>query len=47
MPAYLESSNPANVALYVRYGFEPHATIAIPHDGPTITTMWRPASRPA
>jgi ribosomal protein S18 acetylase RimI-like enzyme len=47
MPAYLESSNPANVALYARHGFEPHATLAIPHGGPTITTMWRPASPPA
>ena len=44
MPAYLESSNPANVALYARHGFAPHATIAIPHGGPQITTMWRPAT---
>jgi GNAT superfamily N-acetyltransferase len=43
MPAYLESSNPANVVLYARHGFEPHGTITIPHGGPQITTMWRPA----
>ena len=43
MPAYLESSNPANVALYARHGFGPRGTIAIPHGGPQITTMWRPA----
>jgi ribosomal protein S18 acetylase RimI-like enzyme len=43
MPAYLESSNHANVALYARHGFEPHGVIAIPNGGPEITTMWRPA----
>jgi hypothetical protein len=42
MPAYLESSNPNNVALYQRYGFQPYAQIPIPNGGPTITTMWRP-----
>ena len=26
-----------------RHGFEPLGAIAIPHDGPEITTMWRPA----
>ena len=45
MPAYLESSNPGNVALYARYGFEPRAAISIPHGGPDIVTMWR-AARP-
>ena len=45
MPAYLESSNPGNVALYVRHGFEPRAAVSIPHGGPDIVTMWRP-SRP-
>ncbi len=47
MPAYLESSNPANVALYARHGFAPHSAIAIPHGGPEITTMWRPRSSSA
>ena len=42
VPAYLESSNPANVALYARHGFVPRDTIRIP-DGPEITTMWRDA----
>jgi ribosomal protein S18 acetylase RimI-like enzyme len=43
MPAYLESSNPANVALYARHGFERHSTVAIPRGGPDIVAMWRPA----
>jgi len=41
MPAYLESSNPGNVALYARHGFEPRAAVSIPHGGPDIVTMWR------
>jgi GNAT superfamily N-acetyltransferase len=41
MPAYLESSNPGNVALYQRYGFEPYGVVAIPGGGPDIVTMWR------
>jgi ribosomal protein S18 acetylase RimI-like enzyme len=43
MPAYLEASNPANVALYQRHGFEVVTTTA-PSDGPHITTMWRAAA---
>ena len=46
MPAYLESSNPANVALYGRYGFVPREVLTIPGGGPEIVTMWRPASPP-
>lgn len=43
-PAYLEASNPVNVALYARYGFRPYRTFALP-GGPQVTTMWRePAS---
>ncbi len=42
MPAYLEASNPGNIALYERYGFEVKEEFTIT-DGPTITTMWRPA----
>jgi ribosomal protein S18 acetylase RimI-like enzyme len=45
-PAYLEASNPANVALYERYGFEVVTTCAIP-GGPEVTTMWRPAQQSA
>ena len=40
LPAYLEASNPVNVALYARYGFKPSATFTLP-DGPDVTTMWR------
>lgn len=43
MPAYLEASNPANVALYRRYGFEQVGEFTVAH-GPTLTTMWRPAA---
>lgn len=42
MPAYLESTNPANVPLYERYGFEPIGSFAFGPDGPVVTTMWRP-----
>jgi GNAT superfamily N-acetyltransferase len=38
--AYLESSNPANVPLYARYGFRRYGTFSLPH-GPDVTTMWR------
>ena len=44
MPAYLEASNPANVALYQRYGFERVGEFTVP-DGPTLITMWRPAAK--
>jgi ribosomal protein S18 acetylase RimI-like enzyme len=40
-PAYLEASNPGNVALYQRYGFEVVTTCSIA-GGPDVTTMWRP-----
>ena len=42
MPAYLESSNPANDARYASVGFEPYTTITVP-SGHRFTTMWRPA----
>lgn len=45
LPAYLESTNPRNVSLYLRHGFEAIGRIDLP-DGPSLTTMWRPA-RPA
>jgi GNAT superfamily N-acetyltransferase len=40
MPAYLESTNPANNARYMRVGFEPAATVQL-ENGHTVTTMWR------
>lgn len=43
MPAYLESSNPANNARYERLGFEPHAEFATPDGEHSVTTMWREA----
>jgi ribosomal protein S18 acetylase RimI-like enzyme len=43
VPAYLESSNPANNARYQKLGFEPVREIAAPGQGPMVTTMWRPA----
>jgi GNAT superfamily N-acetyltransferase len=46
MPAYLEASNPANVALYARYGFEVWGSFVLPDDGPEVTTMWRPRHPP-
>jgi ribosomal protein S18 acetylase RimI-like enzyme len=43
MPAYLEASNPANVELYRRYGFEVVNSVQ-PSDGaPEVATMWREA----
>ena len=39
--AYLEASNPANVALYERYGFESVGAFDLPDGGPTVHTMWR------
>ncbi len=43
LPAYLESSNPANLQRYMRLGFEPRDDIRVAADGPVVTTMWRPA----
>jgi len=43
MPAYLEASNPVNVGLYARYGFEVFGSFTLPFGGPDVTTMWRPA----
>jgi len=43
MPAYLESSNPANDARYERLGFEPHTEFSTPDGEHTVTTMWREA----
>lgn len=41
-PAYLESTNPANLPRYEALGFEAVGQFA-PPGGPTVTTMWRQA----
>ncbi len=38
--AYLESSNPENVGLYRRHGFDVRAELRMP-EGPVVTPMWR------
>ncbi len=43
MPAYLESSNPANNVRYQRHGFEPIVEFFPPRSEVPITGMWRPA----
>jgi GNAT superfamily N-acetyltransferase len=43
MPAYLESSNPANNARYERLGFTPYNGFETPDGKHTVTTMWREA----
>jgi GNAT superfamily N-acetyltransferase len=42
LPAYLESTNDANLARYGRAGFVERARFDLP-EGPTVTTMWRTA----
>lgn len=42
LPAFLESSNPANVSLYMRHGFEPLAQCQR-GNSPIMTPMLRPA----
>jgi ribosomal protein S18 acetylase RimI-like enzyme len=42
MPAYLESTNPANLARYEALGFHRRGEFG-PVGGPVITTMWRDA----
>jgi GNAT superfamily N-acetyltransferase len=42
MPAYLESTNPANLPRYEALGFHRRGEFG-PVDGPVITTMWRDA----
>lgn len=41
MPAYLESSNPANNHRYESVGFTQVASFRAPGGGPTVTGMWR------
>lgn len=45
MPAYLESTNPANDRRYASVGFEPFGAFVVPYDDAVVTTMWRPARR--
>ena len=42
-PAYLENSNPANAALYERFGFQVTGALDLPEAAPSVPTMWRPA----
>ena len=41
MPAYLESTNPVNLARYRSVGFVDADRFALPDGGPVVTTMWR------
>lgn len=41
MPAYLESSNWRNVALYARHGFEVTEELELAPTGPSMWLMWR------
>jgi GNAT superfamily N-acetyltransferase len=41
MPAYLESTNPANLERYESVGFAVCGSFGLPDEGPTVTTMWR------
>lgn len=43
MPAYLESSKPANVPIYEHFGFAVRGTIELPPGAPVLTPMWRSA----
>jgi GNAT superfamily N-acetyltransferase len=43
VPAYLESTNPANNRRYAAVGFERHGEFEYPGGGPVVATMWRAA----
>jgi GNAT superfamily N-acetyltransferase len=43
LPAYLESSNPANTRRYAAIGFQSCYEFQYPGGGPVVTTMWRSA----
>ena len=45
LPAYLDSTNPRNVSLYLRHGFVVVEQVRLP-DGPVVTTMWRDPHEP-
>jgi ribosomal protein S18 acetylase RimI-like enzyme len=42
LPAYLESSNPRNISLYRRHGFEPLGTIQVGSAPPIVPMLRRP-----
>jgi hypothetical protein len=44
MPAYLESTNPANDLRYKGHGFERHGTVTLPNGG-VISTAPAPSRR--
>jgi Acetyltransferase (GNAT) family. len=44
MPAYLESSNPVNLARYEGVGFEPRGEFSLPEGNVIVTTLWRAPS---
>jgi len=47
LPAFLESSNPRNVSLYLRHGFQPQGRIDMPDDPSVhLTPMWREPAPP-
>ncbi len=41
VPAFLESSNPANIVRYESVGFRTVGHFELPEGGPLVTTMWR------
>jgi hypothetical protein len=41
VPAYLESSNPANDPRYERLGFAKKGSFTRPDEQLTVSTMWR------
>jgi GNAT superfamily N-acetyltransferase len=43
MPAFLESTNNANIARYESVGFDVCGRFELPADGPDVTMMWRDA----
>jgi len=43
VPAYLESTNDANLDRYRSVGFVDHGAFTVSGGGPTVTTMWRDA----
>ncbi len=42
VPAYLESSTPANVPIYAHFGFDPERALDLPEGAPPMIPMWRP-----
>ena len=44
LPAYLESTNPANLRRYESVGFAMSGAFQLPDGGPTVTTMWSDAA---